>query len=1263
MKDTFMNYNIKYQHQIQPHIRSGLSARPAVTVSNPSQPFATQSLRPSIIASPAASAISSVATHNQSAIPSVVTPTSAIAPSAASAISPVSAHNQPPAHSVIRSASLISSSNVTAIQTVSSNNQPSIPSLNNQPPVHPVVRPASFIAPSNVVVIPAVANNNQPPPIIQTTALPLIQWPNSPLNKPLPSFNGRTFDKSASSDRQVMADCMKLLECMIIGNQSIDKASRDIAFTNFFVSTLQRRENKQVKSQIDKQSSDTKNLDAVISNIAIKYNLSNDQMKPQVASLLSPMPLNNIRRHGFLISSSSYKHSQSHAIKHGAGEPAAVIQPAAKKPATEHELTALHAFLTDNSQAAANRTVADGKPAMIMNHHVNQMHSLWCNFVADRPSTGRKFHVTHFRKLVKRMKVFKRPQGKASDMCPTCNRGKKTVSEVRSMMNRHSDQQCIVRNHISSLLDLGTESASSITDAQERVRVRTKNILDSCEQANLSEAEFTAKFGLTNPSSIIPCNCIESTSVSRLHEMTDSLCYYYHHYHLKDQRRHEHEQEIKALQPGKLLIIFDFKANLIINRGPVEVGLRYFNRKQQSLMGFAVYERLKDNYKTLRMYYIDVISNCLSHDSHAAWEQTKIAVDKALTGAKTLVTEISFWCDNGGHFLSHDFTTHITADVPEIIEKYLIAQKVSDRSIMIPAIIPVTMNLFVESHGKSTVDSHFSVTGSYLDDIVAVRDVNTTSQLITCLQQRFDEGEKLAIKEKRKDYHPVLIYEWKPNCVDSAAHDHFADPNIVMSDELDLDVETEEASHAAVASIDSAGSGQLIDPLPVRRHVQRPDGKFEPEGKAECKTAQAHHCRMEMPSHELDLSYVWSCPSWRLYQSIKSELLERARTLPESRKTTSKTDPSLNVVVKLTATVGECRELHPKVKVQLNHTHSLSFGARLSFNESTRFSSNLVANMKDRASHVKSQSKNVVFVAALRKRGQSSTVPAVTPVTGQSVISAHESLAQSSDSIVTHTHESLSQSSTSTVTVARSRKRPAGTSDLNKNAKRQVVQSVSTQHLASPVAFSSLPPMAQINLQHPAQLSSNMSTVMSQPTVIPATVPEHMSGSQRSRAGKRRAIDPLPHQPDVKRQGTSSVISQPRQISNQIRKPTLTHVAGHFHRNISTSNMSYPSLSLVRPNAAFNLAALIGPQPSNSVTNPPINQSANHSTNPNQPVHSEAQAVPSRLSPSYDPSSSHLSAITRRNHMHDPIAHPYLAHSMSQSATSNVSDRQRGNNQ
>lgn len=167
---------------------------------------------------------------------------------------------------------------------------------------------------------------------------------------------------------------------------------------------------------------------------------------------------------------------------------------------------------------------------------------MYSDFVATHPASGRKFHVTHFRKLVKRMKVFKRPQGKASDMCPTCNRGKQTVNEVKSIVNQHTDEHCPVGKHLVSLLDLGTESANNVADAQERVRIRRENILETAKQANMSSEEFIAKFSLTDPLSSIQCNCISSISVSRLHELTDSLSYYYHHYHLKDQRRWEHKR-------------------------------------------------------------------------------------------------------------------------------------------------------------------------------------------------------------------------------------------------------------------------------------------------------------------------------------------------------------------------------------------------------------------------------------------------------------------------------------------------------------------------------------------------------------------------------------------------------------------------------------------------------------------------------------------------------------------------------------------------
>jgi hypothetical protein len=769
------------------------------------------------------------------------------------------------------------------------------------------------------------------------------------------------------------------------------------------------------------------------------------------------------------------------------------------------------------------------------------------------------------------MKVFKRPQGKASDMCPTCNRGKQTVNEVKATLNQHTDEDCPVRKHLASLLDLGTESANSIVEAQERVRIRREHILETANQTNLSPEDFMAQFSLTDPSSFIPCACVGSVCVGRLHDLTDSLCYFYHHYHLKDQRRWEHKQEIEQLKPGKLLIVFDFKANLVINRGPVEVGLRYYNRKHQSLMGFAIYERLADS--KLRMYYIDVISNCLSHDSHAALEQVKLALSKALSLAQAPVTEISFWSDTGGHFMSHSFVSQIITEVPVIIKQHLV-----DRGVSVPdSDISVILNFFVESHGKSTVDSHFSVTGSYLDDIVAIRDVYTTSQLIAYLQQRYDEGEKLAVQEKRES-RPVVICEWKPSCFDAVTHDHFADPNIVNSD--DLDIVSDESPADTIADATS-GSSELIDTLPARRQVVGTDGTLVPEGKCECHTSQAACCYMEFPAHELDLSYQWSCPSWKLYQSLKKDLLAKSLTLPASRKTATKTHPDLKVLVKLTSTVGECREIKPTAKVLLNHTHSLSFGARLTLNNSVRFSSNLIANVKDRASHVKTQSQpDIEFVAATRKRAQTSTQPSV---------HTDESAAEDTQPSVTQPSNSPAATSlANNPPVSKRRVRDFESESSQQVIKRARVDSVSApQHHIAP----------DVTLLSPVQTSQNQNP--SSPSQSSTDTQFIRSPAATKRSKKRNATNEPEAQPDAKRPNVISTPNYSRpsrvQVSNQHHHTDASRSVGLVmpieDHSINTSSVSYPSLSDVNPSAAFDLTTLIGSQLSSSTHTTPSNPS------------------------------------------------------------------------
>src|SRR4051794_26275220 len=98
----------------------------------------------------------------------------------------------------------------------------------------------------------------------------------------------------------------------------------------------------------------------------------------------------------------------------------------------------------------------------------------------------------------------------------------------------------------------------------------------------------------------------------------------------------------------------------------------------------------------VRHHYIDSISSCLSHDSRAAYEQIEAIVQRFVKHDLPHVRTVHLWTDTGLHFRSAQSIGSVLFRLPSTTD------------------LNVSQHYFIEGHGKSEVDAHFSLLSAWL---------------------------------------------------------------------------------------------------------------------------------------------------------------------------------------------------------------------------------------------------------------------------------------------------------------------------------------------------------------------------------------------------------------------------------------------------------------------------------------------------------------------------------------------------------------------
>jgi hypothetical protein len=205
----------------------------------------------------------------------------------------------------------------------------------------------------------------------------------------------------------------------------------------------------------------------------------------------------------------------------------------------------------------------------------------------------------------------------------------------------------------------------------------------------------------------------------------------------KDDAAHQRaamKLQIEQLKNNEVVIIFDFKANIVIDQDPeYELSRDFYQNVQRTCFGAVVYYK---NGSTVKKHFYDFFSEYMIHNSYF----TTKALEKLFQCnlfTKKAFENVYFWMDNGPHFRTKE------------LFRYFVSLK--ERKIF----KNISWDYFVEHHGKSCCDRRFSQISAmykkYINDPNNDK-VRSTLELVKCIRSMSQENLKKKINKISKKF-------------------------------------------------------------------------------------------------------------------------------------------------------------------------------------------------------------------------------------------------------------------------------------------------------------------------------------------------------------------------------------------------------------------------------------------------------------------------------------------------------------------------------
>jgi hypothetical protein len=410
-------------------------------------------------------------------------------------------------------------------------------------------------------------------------------------------------------------------------------------------------------------------LEKLIDYVRVNHSIEQPYKQRRWISLLSPLfTRNELINRGFVVSKASFAKANKHANEFGPGID--IPEKRGRPIKATHELKSdIDKFLKKNSYPAANRSVKIDHKVIPVRHLNAGFKHLFKLFLQNYDCP---IKYTTFRNNCP--SYFKKPR-KSTDMCGICVHGKKAMTKLNSI-RLHVHRNC--------------------TDCSNN---------GTCEQEN------------------------NSAKLPEILVLSERVKLFNQHYKLKLTQREAFKKQVANLQPGTVILVIDFKANIKLNIESPQISKSFYNQPQRSLFGVSMAYFCPRLQKVCKFYF-DIFSECLAHNAYFVKTALKAVFNDAFF-KKLNVEQVNIWLDNAAHFKNLELHSYF-------------AKFISEHNFD-----SVNVNYFAEYHGKCWCDSRFSLITRLMKNATDIEDVfvHTTQDYIELLSTQL---ERVA-SDKGKD--------------------------------------------------------------------------------------------------------------------------------------------------------------------------------------------------------------------------------------------------------------------------------------------------------------------------------------------------------------------------------------------------------------------------------------------------------------------------------------------------------------------------------
>ena len=195
------------------------------------------------------------------------------------------------------------------------------------------------------------------------------------------------------------------------------------------------------------------------------------------------------------------------------------------------------------------------------------------------------------------------------------------------------------------------------------------------------------------------------------------------------------------VQQDEVMIICDFKENIRLGEGPVQLNHEYYGKQQCSVFGCQVVY-FNQRLKKIKTVNVDYFSDILNHDGAFVKDCLQKLLEDIYDICPNLnpFKKVNVWSDVGNHFRCQEVAHYLIVDLKRLFN------------------VDVTWDNFVECHGKSTVDSHFGVLTGWMKEFAEHKKIKTAEELISELERKVRKSNRNRRASDRSMYR-FFIYD------------------------------------------------------------------------------------------------------------------------------------------------------------------------------------------------------------------------------------------------------------------------------------------------------------------------------------------------------------------------------------------------------------------------------------------------------------------------------------------------------------------------